>query len=140
MIYESRPNVTSDAAGLCLKAGNAVFLRGGSEAFFSNVAIAAALHKALESHNIPKEAITLVPTTDRAAITEMLKLADDIDIVIPRGGEGLIRFVTENSRIPVIKHFKGVCHQYVDFNADINMAIDLLVDGKCSRPGVCNAS
>ncbi len=139
MIYESRPNVTSDAAGLCLKAGNAVFLRGGSEAFYSNHAIASALHSALESNDIPKEAITLVPTTDRAAITEMLTFTDEIDIVIPRGGEGLIRFVSENSRIPVIKHYKGVCHQFVDASANIHMAIDLLVDGKCSRPGVCNA-
>mgnify|MGYP006278528009 CR=1 FL=1 len=139
MIYESRPNVTSDAAGLCLKAGNAVFLRGGSEAFFSNQAIALALHKALEANNIPQDAITLVPTTDRAAITEMLTFTEEIDIVIPRGGEGLIRFVSETSRIPVIKHYKGVCHQFVDASADIRMAIDLLVDGKCSRPGVCNA-
>ena len=139
MIYESRPNVTSDASGLCLKAGNAVYLRGGSEAFFSNHATAAALHKALEAHNVPAAAITLVPTTDRSAISEMLRFTDEIDIVIPRGGEGLIRFVAENSRIPVIKHYKGVCHQYVDFNANIHMAVDLLIDGKCSRPGVCNA-
>jgi glutamate-5-semialdehyde dehydrogenase len=139
MIYESRPNVTSDAAGLCLKAGNAVFLRGGSEAFYSNHAIAATLHKALENENIPKEAITLVPTTDREAINEMLTFVDDIDIVIPRGGEGLIRFVAENSRIPVIKHYKGVCHQYVDKDADVETAVRLLIDGKCSRPGVCNA-
>ncbi len=139
MIYESRPNVTSDASGLCLKAGNAVYLRGGSEAFFSNHAVAASLHKALEQHGVPKEAITLVPTSDRAAITDMLKLADEIDIVIPRGGEGLIRFVTENSRIPVIKHYKGVCHQYIDAQVEVDMAIDLLIDGKVSRPGVCNA-
>lgn len=139
MIYESRPNVTSDAAALCLKAGNAVFLRGGSEAFFSNQAIAASLHTALEKHNIPKEAVTLVPTTERSAITEMLTFTEDIDIVIPRGGEGLIRFVTENSRIPVIKHYKGVCHQFVDTSADIQKAVRLLIDGKCSRPGVCNA-
>ena len=139
MIYESRPNVTSDAAALCLKAGNAVFLRGGSEAFFSNQAIAASLHLALEKQNIPRQAITLVPTTDRAAITEMLTFTEEIDIVIPRGGEGLIRFVTENSRIPVIKHYKGVCHQFVDATADIETAVRLLIDGKCSRPGVCNA-
>ncbi|MBN1562189.1 glutamate-5-semialdehyde dehydrogenase [candidate division KSB1 bacterium] len=139
MIYESRPDVTSDAAGLCLKAGNAVFLRGGSEAFASNRAIVKAFHASLQEHDIPTAAITLVPTIDRAAIAEMLQLTDEIDLVIPRGGEGLIRFVAENSRIPVIKHYKGVCHQYVDFNADIDMAIDLLIDGKCSRPGVCNA-
>jgi len=139
MIYESLPNVTSDAAGLCLKSGNAVYLRGGSEAFHSNHAIAASLHKALQKHNLPKEIITLVPTTDRAAVLEMLKLSDWIDIVIPRGGEGLIRFVSENSRIPVIKHYKGVCHQYVDAIADVDKAVNLLVDGKTSRPGVCNA-
>ena len=139
MIYESRPNVTSDAAALCLKAGNAVFLRGGSEAFFSNQAIAASLHKALEQNGIPKKTITLVPTTEREAIKEMLTFTEDIDIVIPRGGEGLIRFVTENSRIPVIKHYKGVCHQFVDATADIETAVRLLIDGKCSRPGVCNA-
>ena len=139
MIYESRPNVTSDAAGLCLKSGNAVYLRGGSEAFSSTQAIADALHHALESHRLPPGAITLVPTTDREAILEMLHLTDLIDVVIPRGGEGLIRFVNENSRIPVIKHYKGVCHQFVDASADVDMAIDLLIDGKCSRPGVCNA-
>jgi glutamate-5-semialdehyde dehydrogenase len=139
MIYESRPNVTVDAAGLCLKAGNAVILRGGSEAFQSNQALAAALHRALEQEKIPSAAISLVPTTDRTAMTEMLKLDDLIDLVIPRGGEGLIRFVAENSRIPVIKHYKGVCHQFVDKDADFEMALRLLVDGKTSRPGVCNA-
>lgn len=139
MIYESRPNVTADAAGLCLKAGNAVFLRGGSEAFHSNQAIAAALHVALEKENVPAAAITLVPTTERTVMTEMLKLDELIDLVIPRGGEGLIRFVAENSRIPVIKHYKGVCHQFVDKDADFEMALRLLVDGKTSRPGVCNA-
>lgn len=139
MIYESRPNVTSDAAGLCLKSGNAVFLRGGSEAFYSNKAIVSALHTGLENAKIVRDAITFVPTTDRTAINEMLKLSDYIDIIIPRGGEGLIRFVSENSRIPVIKHYKGVCHQYVDATADIPMAVNLLIDGKTSRPGVCNA-
>jgi len=139
MIYESRPNVTSDAAGLCLKSGNAVFLRGGSEAFYSNQAIAAALHQALQDQDIPKAAITLVSTTDRAAVQEMLTLTDYIDVIIPRGGEGLIRFVSENSRIPVIRHYKGVCHQFVDSTANIDQAIQLLIDGKVSRPGVCNA-
>lgn len=139
MIYESRPNVTSDAAGLCLKAGNAVYLRGGSEAFFSNHAIVRILHNVLQLHHLPIAAVTLVPTTERAAIAEMLTFTDEIDVVIPRGGEGLIRFVAENSRIPVIKHYKGVCHQYVDDNADSDMAINLLIDGKCSRPAVCNA-
>ncbi len=139
MIYESRPNVTSDAAGLCLKSGNSVVLRGGSEAFFSNRAVARALHHALETADIPTAAITFVPTTDRKVMNELLTFEQYIDLVIPRGGEGLIRFVTENSRIPVIKHYKGVCHQYVDKDADVDMAINLLLDGKLSRPGVCNA-
>ncbi len=139
MIYESRPNVTSDAAGLCLKSGNAVFLRGGSEAFHSNQAIAAALHNGLQSQHVPEAAITLVSTTDRTAVQEMLTLTDYIDVIIPRGGEGLIRFVSENSRIPVIRHYKGVCHQFVDATANIDQAIQLLIDGKVSRPGVCNA-
>ena len=139
MIYEARPNVTSDAAGLCFKAGNAVFLRGGSEAFHSNQAVAEALHAALEAEGVDPAAITLVPTTDRAAVQEMLTLNEHIDLVIPRGGEGLIRFVDETSRIPVIKHYKGVCHLYVDAAGDLSIADDLLVDGKVSRPSVCNA-
>ena len=139
MIYEARPNVTSDAAGLCFKAGNAVFLRGGSEAFHSNQAVAAALHEALEAEDVDPAAVTLVPTTDRAAVQEMLTLNEHIDLVIPRGGEGLIRFVDETSRIPVIKHYKGVCHLYVDAAGDASIAEDLLLDGKVSRPSVCNA-
>ncbi len=139
MIYEARPNVTSDAAGLCFKAGNAVILRGGSEAFHSNHAVAKALHEALAEEGLPEAAVTLLPTTDRAAITELLKQNETIDLVIPRGGEGLIRFVDEHSRIPVIKHYKGVCHLYVDAAADHETALDLLADGKLSRPGVCNA-
>jgi len=139
MIYESRPNVTSDAAGLCFKAGNAVFLRGGSEAIRSNRAVANALHEALAAEAIDPAAITLVPTTDREAVQEMLTLSDDLDLVIPRGGEGLIRFVDETSRIPVIKHYKGVCHLYVDAAADLEIAERLLIDGKTSRPSVCNA-
>jgi len=139
MIYESRPNVTSDAAGLCFKAGNAVFLRGGSEAIRSNRAVASALHEALDAEDIDPAAITLVPTTDRDAVREMLTLNEHLDLVIPRGGEGLIRFVDDTSRIPVIKHYKGVCHLYVDKDADFQIAEDLLVDGKTSRPSVCNA-
>ena len=139
MIYEARPNVTSDAAGLCFKAGNAVFLRAGSEAFHSNHAIADALHAALEAEGVDPAAVTLVPTTDRAAVQEMLTLNEHIDLVIPRGGEGLIRFVDETSRIPVIKHYKGVCHLYVDAAANLEIAEDLLLDGKVSRPSVCNA-
>jgi glutamate-5-semialdehyde dehydrogenase len=139
IIYEARPNVTSDAAGLCLKSGNAVILRGGSEAFNSNKAIVKALQDGLESCGVDAATITFVPTTDRQAMLELLKLDYYIDLVIPRGGEGLIHFVAENSRIPVIKHYKGICHLYVDKDADIEMAIKLLIDGKTSRPGVCNA-
>ena len=139
MIYESRPNVTADAAGLCFKAGNGVILRGGSEAFHSNHAIADALHEALDANGVPPAAITLLPTTDRSAITELIQCDDSIDLVIPRGGEGLIRFVDENSHIPVIKHYKGVCHLYVDRAADLDVAMRLLIDGKLSRQAVCNA-
>ena len=139
MIYEARPNVTADAAGLCFKAGNAVLLRGGSNAFHSNQAVASALHRALEAEGVNPAAVTLVPTTDRDAVQEMLTLNQHIDLVIPRGGEGLIRFVDETSRIPVIKHYKGVCHLYVDQDADLDTAEDLLLDGKVSRPSVCNA-
>ena len=139
IIYEARPNVTSDAAGLCLKSGNAVILRGGSEAFNSNLAVVKALHNGLEKCGIDSSAVTFVPTTDRNAMVELLKLDDYIDLVIPRGGEGLIRFVAENSRIPVIKHYKGVCHLYVDKDAEVETAVNLLIDGKTSRPAVCNA-
>jgi glutamate-5-semialdehyde dehydrogenase len=139
MIYEARPNVTADAAALCLKAGNAVVLRGGSEALHSNTAIAAALHAALQKHGIPAAAVTLVEDLRRETMVELLQLADIIDLAIPRGGEGLIRFVTEHARVPVIKHYKGVCHLYVDKAADLALALDLLIDGKTSRPGVCNA-
>jgi glutamate-5-semialdehyde dehydrogenase len=139
MIYEARPNVTADAAALCLKAGNAVILRGGSEALHSNAAIAAALHEALRAHGLPEAAITLVEDLRREAMVELLQLADIIDLAIPRGGEGLIRFVAEHARVPVIKHYKGVCHLYVDRDADVSLALNLLIDGKTSRPGVCNA-
>ena len=139
MIYEARPNVTADAAALCLKAGNAVILRGGSEAIHSNAAIAAALHDALRAHGLPAAAVTLVQDLRRETMVELLQLTDVIDLAIPRGGEGLIRFVAEHARVPVIKHYKGVCHLYVDRAADLGLALNLLVDGKTSRPGVCNA-
>ncbi|HKR76102.1 MAG TPA: glutamate-5-semialdehyde dehydrogenase [Rhodanobacter sp.] len=139
MIYEARPNVTADAAALCLKAGNAVILRGGSEAIHSNAAIAAALHEALRVRGLPEAAVTLVEDLRRETMVELLQLADVVDLAIPRGGEGLIRFVAEHARVPVIKHYKGVCHLYVDRAADLGLALDLLVDGKTSRPGVCNA-
>lgn len=139
MIYEARPNVTADAAALCLMAGNGVILRGGSEAIHSNVAIAAALRGALEAHGVPAAALTLVEDLRRETMVELLQLSDIVDLAIPRGGEGLIRFVAEHARVPVIKHYKGVCHLYVDATADPARALDLLVDGKTSRPGVCNA-
>lgn len=139
IIYESRPNVTADAAGLCLKSGNAVVLRGGSEAIYSNRAIAKVLGEACTSSGVPAAAIQVVPTTERDAVLEMLKLEDFIDIIIPRGGEGLIRFVVENSKIPVIKHYKGVCHVYVDEFADLDMASNIAFNAKVQRPGVCNS-
>lgn len=139
MIYESRPNVTIDAAVLCLKAGNGIILRGGSEAFHSNSALAALLRQAFIEARLPEHIAVLVPTTERAAMNQLLLFDQYIDLVIPRGGEGLIRFVTEHSRIPVIKHYKGVCTLFVDASANHDMAIGLLLDGKASRPGVCNA-
>ena len=139
MIFESRPNVTIDAAVLCLKSGNAAILRGGSEATQSNRALIAVVHRALSSAGISQAAVSAMPTTDRAELLDLLKLDRCIDLVIPRGGEGLIRFVAEHSRIPVIRHYKGVCHLYVHRGADIELALRLLIDGKTSRPGVCNA-
>ena len=139
MIYEARPNVTAEAAALCLKAGNSVLLRGGSEAAASNAAIAACLHAALRESGLPEAAVSLVADTAREHVLELLQLSDLIDLAIPRGGESLIRFVAEHARVPVIKHYKGVCHLYVDRAADIELALGLLVDGKTSRPGVCNA-
>ncbi|HET9048153.1 MAG TPA: glutamate-5-semialdehyde dehydrogenase [Chiayiivirga sp.] len=139
MIYEARPNVTADAAALCLFAGNGVILRGGSEAIHSNTAIAAALHEALSAVGMPAAALTLISDLSREAMVQLLQLSEVVDLAIPRGGEGLIRFVTEHARVPVIKHYKGVCHLYVDQYADLDVALDLLIDGKTSRPGVCNA-
>jgi len=139
MIYEARPNVTADAAALCIKAGNGVILRGGSEAIHSNTAIAASLRRALAAHGIDPAALTLIEDLRRETMLELLQLSDLIDLAIPRGGEGLIRFVAEHARVPVIKHYKGVCHLYVDASADLRQAIDLLVDGKVSRPAACNA-
>ncbi len=139
MIYEARPNVTADAASLCLMAGNAVVLRGGSEALHSNQAIAAALHGAMAAHGVPEAALTLIADTDRERIRELVQAQGLIDLVIPRGGEGLIRFVTDNARVPVIQHYKGVCHLYVDASADPALALKLLIDGKTTRPAVCNA-
>ncbi|OGU13963.1 MAG: glutamate-5-semialdehyde dehydrogenase [Geobacteraceae bacterium GWC2_53_11] len=139
IIYESRPNVTADAAALCLKAGNAVVLRGGSEAIHSNLAIAKILQDILKEMNIPTAALSLIPFTEREGVLEMLKQEESIDLIIPRGGESLIRFVVENSRIPVIKHYKGVCHVFVDQSADFDKAEQIIINSKTQRPGVCNA-
>ena len=139
IIYESRPNVTADAAALCLKSGNAVILRGGSEAIHSNLAICRILRDVLCDCSLPASAIQIVPMTDREAITELLKLDEFIDVIIPRGGEELIRAVVRDSRIPVIKHYKGVCHVFVDDGADIAMAVRICLNAKTQRPGVCNA-
>ncbi len=139
IIYESRPNVTADATALCLKAGNAVVLRGGTEAIHSNKAIVKILRGVAKKAGIHEGVITFIDKTDRQAIMEMLKLEGIIDVVIPRGGEGLIRAVTENSRIPVLKHYKGVCHVFVDRDADLKMAEDLCFNAKVQRPGTCNA-
>ncbi len=139
MIYEARPNVTADAAALCLKAGNAVLLRGGSEARSSNAAIATCLHAALAAEGLPTAAVSMITDPAREHVLELLGLSELVDLAIPRGGEGLIRFVAEHARVPVIKHYKGVCHLFVDGGADLPAALDLLLDGKTSRPGVCNA-
>ena len=139
IIYESRPNVTIDAAGLCLKAGNAVVLRGGSEALHSNQALAATVSEALKETGLPEKAVQVVATRDRSAVNALLQQEENIDLIIPRGGEGLIRFVVANSKIPVLKHYKGVCHVFVDASAELNMAVDIAYNAKVHRPGVCNA-
>ena len=139
IIYESRPNVTVDAAGLCLKAGNAVILRGGSEAFHSNQALAKIIHRALENAELPQTSVQVVPVREREAVLALLQQEEFVDLIIPRGGEGLIRFVVQNSKIPVLKHYKGVCHVYVDDDADFEMAREICLNAKVQRPGVCNA-
>ena len=139
MIYESRPNVTADAAGLCLKSGNAVILRGGKESLKSNLAIRNILSDALVEAGLPRHAVQLVETTDRAAVDLLLAAEGRVNLVIPRGGEGLIRAVVEKSKVPVIKHYKGVCHVFVDARADLDMAEAIVLNAKCQRPGVCNA-
>jgi glutamate-5-semialdehyde dehydrogenase len=140
MIYESRPNVTTDAAALCIQSGNAVILRGGSEAFHSNRALGEAVARGLIEAGLPAEAVQVIGSTDRAAMSALLERDEDIDLVIPRGGEGLIRFVAESSRIPVLKHYKGVCHVYVHSGADLDMALAICENAKVQRPGVCNAA
>lgn len=139
MIYEARPNVTADAGALCFKSGNAVILRGGKEALNSSKIIASILQNVLQVYQLPTALITVVPDPDRALMLELMQQRDFIDVIIPRGGEGLINFVTDNSKIPVIQHFKGVCHLYVDKDADLDIAMSLLLNGKTQRTGVCNA-
>ncbi len=139
IIYESRPNVTIDCAGLCIKSGNAAILRGGKESIYSNQALASIISTALKSTDLPENSVQLIPTTDREALNYLLTLDEYLHCIIPRGGESLIRFVTENSRIPVIKHYKGVCNLYLDEGCDSKMALDISVSAKCGRPGVCNA-
>ena len=140
IIYESRPNVTVDCAVLCLKSGNASILRGGKEAFHSNMKLAAIVQNALRANGIHSDAVQFIPTTDRAALKVLLKQDDTIHCIIPRGGESLIRFTVENSRIPVIKHYTGVCSVYIDATADAEMAEEILINSKCQRPSVCNAA
>jgi glutamate-5-semialdehyde dehydrogenase len=139
IIYESRPNVTVDAAALCLKAGNAVILRGGSEALHSNQVLANIIGQALDETGLSEKMVQAIPVRDRKAVNVLLNQEENIDLIIPRGGEGLIRFVVENSKIPVLKHYKGICHVYVDENANIDMATDICYNAKVQRPGVCNA-
>jgi len=139
IIYESRPNVTADVAGLCIKTANAVILRGGKEALNSNLAIAEALREAGARHGLPADAIQLVTPTDREAVRELVSLEGLVDLVMPRGGEQLIRAVMENAKVPVIKHYKGVCHIYVDESANAEMALKIIENAKCQRPAVCNA-
>ena len=140
MIYESRPNVTADAAALCLKASNAIILRGGSEALRSNLAIAGALLEGAKSAGLPDHVIQLVPMRDRDAVKALITMDQFVDVLIPRGGEGLIRAIAENATVPVLKHYKGVCHVYVDGDADPHKAWSIVENAKCQRPGVCNAA
>ncbi len=139
IIYESRPNVTVDAAVLCLKSGNAVVLRGGSEAIHSNLVLGEILREVLKESNVHQDIIQVVPITDREAMKELLLQDQYIDLIIPRGGEALMKFIREHSKIPVVKHDKGVCHLFIDYNADLDMAEKIAINGKVQRPGVCNA-
>lgn len=139
-IYESRPNVTADAAALCVKSGNAVILRGGKEALHSNLALYHVLVDSLETCGLPRHAVQLVETTDRAAVGQFLQMPQYIDVTIPRGGKSLIERVMAEAKMPVIKHYDGICHVYVDASADLEMALRILINSKCQRPGVCNAA
>jgi len=140
VIYESRPNVTADAAALCLKAGNAAILRGGSESFHSSRAIMDSLKEGLQAAGLPENAVQLVPVTDRAAVGEMLKMADTIDVIVPRGGKSLIKRVTADSKVPLFKHLEGICHSYIDRDADADMARDIVINAKMRRTGICGST
>jgi len=139
IIYESRPNVTADAAAICLKSGNATILRGGSEAIHSNKAIVACIKKGLEVAGLPKDAVQFVETTDREAVRELIQMQDYVDVVIPRGGKGLVQRISEDARVPVIKHLEGLCHVYIDESADPDMAVDVALNSKTYRYGICGA-
>ena len=139
IIYESRPNVTSDAAALCFKSGNVCILKGGKEAEYSNKAIAKILQEVLVKNNLPKEAISLLPDYSREGVAKLIKMDKYVDLIIPRGGEGLVRYVSENSSVPVVKHDKGLCHTYIHKDADVDKAIKIAINAKVQRPGVCNA-
>lgn len=139
IIYESRPNVTSDTAALCFKSGNACVLKGGKEAFFSNAMIAALLQEVLAQYNLPQEIISLLPDSSREGVAQLIKMDKYVDLIIPRGGEALIRFVSENATVPVVKHDKGVCHTYVDKEAHLENAIEIVLNAKCQRPSACNS-
>ena len=139
IIYESRPNVTSDTAALCFKSGNVCVLKGGKEAFYSNAIIASILQDVLERHDLPREIISLLPDNTREGVAKLIKMDKYVDLIIPRGGEALIRFVSENATVPVVKHDKGVCHTYVDKDANLSKAIDIIINAKCQRPRACNS-
>ncbi len=139
VIYESRPNVTADVGALCFKSGNVAILKGGKEAEYSNKAIAKVLQDVLEANNLPKEIISLLPDSSRAGVDYLIKQDKYVDLIVPRGGEGLIKYVSANATVPVVKHDKGLCHTYIEKSADIEMAINIAVNAKCQRPGVCNA-
>ena len=139
IIYESRPNVTADAAGLCLKSGNATILRGGSEAIHSNQAIAGFIRQGLRQAGLPEDAVQVIEMTDRAAVSLLLQMPEYVDVIIPRGGKGLIQLVSEQAKMPVIKHLDGICHVYIDDSADIDKAVDIAINAKTHRYGVCNA-
>jgi len=139
VIYESRPNVTSDVAGLCFKSGNVAILKGGKEAEHSNVAIAKVLQEVLVANNLPKEIISLLPDSSREGVAKLIKEDEYVDLIVPRGGEGLIKYISRNSSVPVVKHDKGLCHIYIHRNADLEKAMNIAINAKCQRPGVCNS-